>query len=347
MKRIVKLKRLNLFLAAISVILLIVFMLTTTKEESWRQVEQDIMTENKRLENENDRLQNQIEELKRQNRSLKTYLDAYEQNVIELKDAAGNCRQGDAILPAELPPGVADESLGNRRIYLAMQMEKKRWDLYQQEQYQHILDDTSEPDIYAVHNLDFANADNRQKFLELEGALNLHRRLIRDVRLFHDEIQYQQTQQQSQEDYELYDLKFKLAPFARESALVDALQQAMSALSAGIYQEEAVAVLDRIGDAFTKPIRQLSEQQDAKEELKPVKYNYNLYALYGEKLMNYSDSLTRQTSIPLGPSAFGELDFFNRQLLDQIYNLYLVGQSGVLDPASLNLDELEAVLNSN
>ena len=347
MTRIAKIQGIFFCLAALAVLAILSLKFFSMIEHSWRRDKLDLMAENAWIKNENDRLTKQIEELDRQNLSLKTYLDAYEQNVIELKDAARDCCQTDSIHPAALPPDLIDESLENRRIYLAMRMEKKRWDQFQQGRYHNILDSTIEPAVYELDRLDFSNEDNREKFLELEGALKLHRRLIRDVRLFHDEIQFQQKQHQKDRDYELYDLKFKLAPFARESALVDALQQAMSALSAGIYEEEAAAVLDRIGAEFTRPIRQLSEQQNAKEELEPVIYNYNLYTLYGEKLMNYSDSLTRQTSIPLGTSVYGELDFFNRQLLDRIYDLYFAGQSGVLDPASLNLDELEEVLNSN
>jgi hypothetical protein len=164
-----------------------------------------------------------------------------------------------------------------------------------------------------------------------------------------NEIQYQKKQLHDQQEYELYDLKFKLGPFARVSALVDALQQAMSVLSAGIYQQEAVEVLDRIGDEFTKPIQQLYEQQqDTTETPSPVptKYNYNFYAVFGKKLMDYSDSLAAQSSITLGSSAFGELDFFNRRLSDSLYDLYLVGQDEAINPTDLDLEELEQVLHS-
>ena len=180
----------------------------------------------------------------------------------------------------------------------------------------------------------------------MEGALKLHKRLIRDVRLFHDEILYQEKQLRAQQPYQLYDLKFKLAPFARESALVDALQQAMSALSSGIYQKEAEGVLDRIGEEFTKPIEQLYEQRDDTESPVPTQYNYNLYTFYGKKLMDYSDTLSQQSSITLGPSAFGELDFFNRRLYDSLYDLYQVGQDEAIDPSHLDLDELGQVLHS-
>jgi hypothetical protein len=72
------------------------------------------------------------------------------------------------------------------------------------------------------------------------------------------------------------------------------LQQAMSALSAGIYQQEAVEVLDRIGDEFTKPIQQLYEQQqDTTASPVPTKYNYNFYTVFGKKLLDYSDTLAQ------------------------------------------------------
>jgi hypothetical protein len=229
-----------------------------------------------------------------------------------------------------------------------MLSEKKRWDQYQQEQYNNVLESTVEPHGIGIQRLSFENEDNRDYLLELENALKLHKRLIRDVRLFHDEIQYQKKQLQAQQPYQLYDIKFKLAPFARESALVDALQQAMSALSSGIYQNEAEEVLDRIGEALTEPIQQLYEQQqDATQSPIQTNYNFNLYSVYGKKLMDYSDKLTRQSSITLGPLAFGELDFFNRRLYERLFDLYQVGQDEAIDPSRLDLNELEQVLYSS
>jgi hypothetical protein len=74
------------------------------------------------------------------------------------------------------------------------------------------------------------------------------------------------------------------------------------------------AVLIAIGDEFTKPIQQLcGQQKDATATPVPTKYDYNFYTVFGKKLMDYSDTLAQQSSITLGPSAFGELDFFNRR----------------------------------
>jgi glycogen debranching enzyme len=127
--------------------------------------------------------------------------------------------------------------------------------------------------------------------------------------------------------------------------MVDALQQAMSALSAGIYEQEAVEVLDRISDEFTKPIQQLYEQQrEAAEPFAAKNYNFNFYTVFGKKLMDYADNLARQSSISLGPSAFGELDFFNRRLSEDLYDLYLAGQDKAIDPNYLDVNELEQTL---
>ena len=334
-------------MAALMAIFMFLLNIKGTREKTWQLIKSDFEEENAALKQENELLKHKFAVLKKQNRSLKKYLHAYENNFIALKDAASNCYQIESKLAVDLPAGLTKEPFEIRQIYREMLSEKKRWDQYQQEQYQNVLESTVEPHVIEAPSLRLENEDNREYFLELEGALKLHKRLIRDVRLFHDEIQYQIKQLQAQHPYQLYDLKFKLAPFARESALVDALQQAMSALSSGIYQKEAVEVLDRIGEEFTKPIQQLYEQQqDATESPVPTKYNYNLYTVYGEKLMDYSDTLAQQSSIILGPSAYGELDFFNRQLYDSLYDLYQVGQDEAIDPSHLDLDELERVLHS-
>ena len=339
----------GLFAGLAALFALFMFLARTegTREKLWQFVKPDLIEKNASLKNEIGRLKLEIEGLNKQNRSLKKYLDAYENNFIELKNAARNCYQFEALLPADLPVGLTKEPFEIRQIFRDMLNEKKRWDQYQQVQYKHILESTVEPNVIEARSLELEHGDNREYFDELEAALNLHKRLIRDVRLFHDEIQFQKTRQHAQEAYELYDLKFKLGPFARESALVDALQQVMSALSAGIYQQEAVEVLDRIGEEFTKPIQQLYEQPpDANEPPVPSKYDYNLYTRHGKKLMDYCDKLARQSSIPLGPSAFGELDFFNRRVSDSFYDLYQVGHNEAIDPSNLDLDELEQVLQS-
>jgi hypothetical protein len=334
-------------MAALTAIFMFLLNINGTREKAWQRLKSDLIEKNTELKHENEQLNRKIVDLKKQNASLEKYLHAYENNFIALKDAARNCYQIESKLAAHLPEGLTNEPFEIRRIFREMLSEKKRWDQYQQEQYKNVLESTVEPHVIKAQSLSLENEDNRDYFLELEDALKLHKRLIRDVRLFHDEIQYQEKQLRAQRFYQLYDLKFNLAPFARESALVDALQQAMSALSSGIYQREAEEVLDRIGDEFTKPIEQLYErQQDATESPVPTKYNYNLYTLYGKKLMDYSDTLTEQSSITLGPSAFGELDFFNRRLYDSLYDLYQVGQDEAIDPSHLDLDELEQVLHS-
>ncbi len=334
-------------MAALIAIFMFLLTINRTREKAWQLVKTDLKVENASLKNENERLKKKIANLNKQNMSLKKYLDGYEKNFIALKYAPRNCYQIESMLPADLPEGLAKEPFEIRQIYHGMLSEKKRWDQYQQEQYKNVLESTVEPHVIEAQSLNLENDDNREYFLELEGALKLHKRLIRDVRLLHDEIQYQKKQAQAQQPYQLYDLKFKLGPFARESALVDALQQAMSALSAGIHQLEAVEVLDRIGEEFTKPIQQLYEQQqDAAESPVPTKYNYNLYTIYGQKLMDYSDTLAQQSSIALGPSAFGELDFFYRKMFDSLHDLYQVGQDAAIDPSQLDIDELEKVLYS-
>ena len=209
------------------------------------------------------------------------------------------------------------------------------------------MESTLEPNVIETQSLNLENGDNRQYFVELEGALNLHKRLIRDVRLFHDEIQFQKNRHDAQQAYELYDLKFKLGPFARESALVDALQQAMSALSAGIYQQEAVEVIDRLGDAFTKPVEKFYErQQNSSGTPVPTNYNYNIYMVFGKKLMTYSDALARQSSIYLDPSTLGELDYFNRRLSQSFYDLYHVGLNETISSTHLDLEQLEQDIHS-
>jgi hypothetical protein len=326
---------------------MLLFNINGKREKAWQLIEPDLIEEKAGLKSENERLRRKIAHLHKQNMSLKKYLDAYENNFIALKDAAGNCCQIESLLPADLPDGLNKEPFEIRQIYRDMLGEKKRWDQYQQEQYENVLESRIEPHVIEAQSLKLEYEDNEQYFLELESALKLHRRLIRDVRLFHDEVQYRNKQLQEQRPYQLYDLKFKLGPFAREAALTDALQQAMSALSAGIYQREAVEVLDRIGEAFTEPIQQIYEQQqDFAESPVPTKYNYNLYTVYGKKLMDYSDTLAQQSSITLGPSAFGELDFFNRRLFDSLYDLYQVGQDEAIDPSHLDIDELERFLHS-
>jgi hypothetical protein len=63
--------------------------------------------------------------------------------------------------------------------------------------------------------------------------------------------------------------------------------------------------------------------------------------------MDYSDRLTEQSAIPLESSAFGELDYFNRELSESLYDLYRAGQDETIDPRYLDVDELEQILNTS
>jgi hypothetical protein len=314
----------------------------------WRFIKPELFRENLNLTEENERLKQKITGLERQNSRLASYLDVYEQDLADLRAAAENCDQIKSMLPVDLPTELTTERFEIRQLYRELSAEKQRWDRYQQAKYEGILEDTIEPRPVDSQSLDLEHEENREYFRGLEKGLALHRTLIRDVRLFHDEIQFQKAQRDSRQGYELFDLKFQLPPFARESALADALQQAMSALSAGIYQEEAVEVLDRVGAELTRPIRHLNEHVYADTGSDDTTaYNYDLYTVYGKKLMEYSDSLSRQSAVTLAPSAFGELDFFNREMFNSLYDLYEIGQEATIDPERLDLDELERVINSN
>ncbi len=237
---------------------------------------------------------------------------------------------------------LGNESFLNQQIYRALLAEKKRWDEYHQAQYQGILESTLEPAVVDSQNLIFEDEKNQEIFLEIENALNLYKRLIRDVRLFHDEVQYRQQQIQEDPSYGLYDLKFNLEPFARESAISDALQQTMSAMGAGIYPQEAAQVLDRLGGAFIEPIQELSDWlEDPTDSSAPGPYNYNFYIVFGKKLINYADMLARQSLIPLAPSARGELDFFSRRIAQSLVQLYEAGDQGNIDSTLLDMEALE------
>jgi hypothetical protein len=343
-----KLWGLSTLAATLTAIFLFVFSVGGAKDKIWHLIKPDLIAQNTELEAENKRLKREIASLKNQNRHIKTILDAYEHNFMALKDALGNCDPIPPVLEIDLPADLMQERFEIRRVYRQMLAEKRHWDQYHQQKYKNILESTLEPAVVEIQGLNLENEENIEYFHELESALKLHKRLIRDVRVFHDEIKYQKKQLQAQQPYELYELKFKLAPFTRESALVDALQQAMSALSAGIYEQEAVEVLDRIGDEFTKPIQQLYEQQwDSNKPTTAKKYNYNFCTLFGKKLMAYSDRLAAQSAITLGPSAFGELDFFRRELSESLYDLYRAGQNDAIDPGYLDLNELERILNAS
>jgi hypothetical protein len=305
-------------------------------------IRSDLLTANDKLRSRNEKLIQEMAALEKQNQDLKQALVDQTIQFSMLNEASKR-----AWIPGTIPEGESggpldEASFLNRQIYQALLAEKKRWDASQQLQYRDILESTLEPAIVDSRYLNFENDENRERFLEIEKALNLHKRLIRDIRLFHDEVQFRQKQLPSDPSYALYDLKFNLEPFARESAIADALQQAMSAIGAGIYSREAAQVLDRLGEAFVKPIQELSQWlEDPTDASGPSPYNYNFYIVFGKKLMNYADTLAGQSMLPLAPPALGELDFFSRRIAQSLVQLQEAGGEGSIDPALLDVEALE------
>jgi len=302
----------------------------------------DLLTANTTLKNEKDELTEEIKGLLKQNQRLKKDLVGRIIQFSMLNEAARQPRQSDVNHSQDLLERLENESFLNQQIYRALLAEKNRWDEYHQSHYQDILEDTVEPAVVDSQYLNFEDERNRKTFLEMENTLNLYKVLIRDVRLFHDEIQYRQQRIQEDPSYDLYDLKFNLEPFARESAITDALQQAMSAMGAGIYPQEAAQVLDRLGEVFIEPIQELAGWlEDPTDSSAPGPYNYNYYIVFGKKLINYADMLARQSSVPLAPSALGELDFFSRRMSQSLVQLYEAGGRGDIDSALLEMEALE------
>lgn|GEM_PF-5229893 len=248
----------------------------------------------------------------------------------------------DAVGDGDLPPGLAEESSEIQQIYFEMLQEKKRWDSFQQAQYKNVLESGIEPVVTDSRRLYLDVEDNLEYFLELEHALKLHHRLVRDVRSFHDEVQYQQKQLIAQQPYQLYDLKLQLGPFARESAIADALQQSLSAMGAGIYHQEAAQVINRLVNEFTKPVQKLNETlYDTDVANFADNYNFNIYVVYGKKLLDYSNALTQQSSVPLSSSLFRELAIFNQRLIQSFRDLHQAEQYERIRLLHPDLEELE------
>ena len=302
----------------------------------------DLLNANAELKTENEKLADEIEGLLKQNQRLKKSLVSRTIQFSMLSDLVREPRQSSPNDSQGFLQVLNNESFLNQQIYRALLAEKKRWDAYHQTQYQNILENTIEPAVVDSQYLIFEDEKNRQVFLEIENTLNLYKRLIRDVRLFHDEVQYRQQRIQEDPSYELYDLKFNLEPFARESAITDALQQAMSAMGAGIYPQDAAQVLDRLGTEIIIPIQELSEWlEDPKDSSAPQPYNYNFYIVFGKKLIGYADTLARQSMVPLAPSALGELDFFSRRINQSLLQLYEAGVQGNLESTLLDMEVFE------
>ena len=333
-------------IAAMIVVSMLLFNVNV-KEKAWQNGGPELPGGNPASIKEDAQLESEIKRLGEKNNRLKPSVASYKIKVEQLQHDAADCCQNERLYTNGLPESLAKEEPEIRAMYLRLLTEKRRWDRYQRRHYNEVLESWFEPEAIESSRLVLVDEDNREYFVELEEALKIHRVLVRDVRSFHDEVQFQLAQFEAQQPYSFYDLKLELGPFARESGLADAIQQAMSALSVGIYQQEALEVLDRLGEAFTTPARQFYEpRQDSGAPSTPTPYNYNIYIVFGKKIIDYSDRLSRQPFIPLDATARGELDYFSRMLLQSLNDLHRAGQQAAIDSAHLDLEELERVINS-
>jgi len=292
------------------------------------------------LHHENERLRKDVKLLKDQYLNLQKRLDIYAPHDLRYGEMVDVDQHIESMTLLDVPPELSAERPDVQQVYHRLVLEKQRWDRFLQDKYQHILERTVEPVLLQPPYL--VNEANAKYFDDLTASLSLHKKLIRDVRIFHSEIQFQQKHEEGELAYKAYDYKLKLDPFARESSVADALQQALSALSTGVYHQEAVEVLDRLGDAFTRPVRQEYERLlSADGDLAPSGYNYNIFLTFAKKIMDYTDTLASQSAIPLAPKAFGELDYLHRRLKQSFHDLYEIGQQESIDAALLDMEELE------
>jgi len=300
----------------------------------------DYAADFRKLHYENKQLKHEIELLKTRYLNLKSRLDVYAPYDVRYSQIADGEIGIETMMSQDIPEGLSEEGLDVQHAYRRFVLENKHWDRFVQDQYKHILETTIEP--ISIGRPPLANEDNLKYFDELAASLKLHKKLIRDVRVFHSEIQFELKHNQGELPYKAYDYKLKLEPFARESSIADAMQQALSTLSVGAYHQEAVEVLDRLGDEFMRPVRQEYERLlSAEGGTSPSNYNYNIYLTFGKKIMDYADALASQSSIPLASTALGELDFLRRRLYQSFHDLYEIGQQVTIDAALLDMEELE------
>lgn len=303
----------------------------------------DYAADFRNLHHENEQLRKDIELLKHQYLNLRKRLDTYSPHDLrysEMVDANGHIESMGLL---DVPPDLAGERHDVQQVYHRLVLEKQRWDRFLQDRYRRILEKEVEPVLVQPSHL--VNEANAKYFDDLTASLRLHKKLIRDVRVFHSEIQFQKSHSQGHSPYQAYDYKLKLDPFARESSIADAMQQALSTLSAGVYHQEAVEVLDRLGDEFIRPVRQEYERLLSSDGVSTASnYNYNIFLTFAKKIMEYSDMLAGQSSIPLAPKAFGELDYLHRRLNQSFHDLYEIGQQETIDAALLDMEELERVI---
>ena len=239
------------------------------------------------------------------------------------------------------PATLMEEDPEFRKYYRALLNEKQRWDRYRQRKYHDVLETTQEPARLEQPEVKLQNEANRLLLSDLVQTLQLHTQLVRDVRMFHDEVSFKEQRVRDGYDYRLYEHKYRLAPFAREAALADALQQALSALSAGLHQEEAQEVIERLSEEYTRPVQRLYEQLgDTGSQTAPITYNYNIFIVYGKRLMRFSDMLLQQTQVGVAPPTLSELDYFYRRLSQSFDDLEQISQNESLPPTHLDPDNL-------
>ena len=264
------------------------------------------------LRQENEQLRQDVDLLETRYLSLKSRLDIYVPYDVRYSQT-GDGENG--IESLDIPAGLSGEGPDVQHAYRRLVLENQRWDKFLLDQYKHILETTIEPISVAYPRL--ANEDNLKYFEEMTASLKLHKKLIRDVRVFHSEIQFEQKHNQGDLPYKAYDYKLKLDPFARESSIADAMQQALSTLSTGVYHQEAVEVLDRLGDEFMRPVRQEYERLLSAEgeiESTPIQLqhlshfrekDYGLRRYFGPSIVNPPDingsgriGLSASTAVP-------------------------------------------------
>ena len=307
---------------------------------SLRQEYREHGAELRNLRHDNEQLRKDIERLKSQYLHLRKYLNTYAPHDMRYSDLSSRENSIQFQASPELPPGLSGEDLHVQQAYHQMLLEKQFWDGHLLEQYKDILTAALEPAFMKLPPV--KNEESLKYFDELTASLRLHKKLIRDVRIFHSEIQFQQKHDGGDPAYKAYDYKLRLDPFARESSIADAMQQALSALSTGVYHQEAVEVLDRLGDEFTQPVRQEYERMLSSDgEPAAINYNFNIFLTFAKKIMDYTDTLASQSSIPLAPKALDELDYLHRQLKQSFNDLYEIGQQETIDAAFLDMEELE------
>lgn len=242
---------------------------------------------------------------------------------------------------ATIPTTLLEEDTVVRQYYQTLLKEKQRWDRHRQDKYRAVLETFEEPARIDQPELMLHNETNRVLLSDLVQTLNLHKQLLRDVRMFHDEVRFREKQTPNGHGDRLYEHKYKLAPFAREAALADALQQALSTLSSGLYQEEALEVIERLSAEYTQPVQRLQGQLAETDRLPAaITYNYNIFIVYGKRLMRFSDMLLQQTRVGMAPPAFGELDFFYRRLSQSFDDLEQISQNETLPPTHLDPNNL-------